>query len=715
MRSFLQKKRVYLIIMGVLLCVSCARAIKIKNFSDLVRFFPKTAEEIYIRVDQYMQEVQEVINKIIALKPEERSFETVALAFDRVSYFSNLKIFLDSLEALEMVSPNDQVRKAARDNILKIKNFKIDQLDHNRKLYDVFKAYKETSLEYLSEEREYFLEKIIRDYEKAGLHLPEKLFKKVKRIKKKIKKLEQEFITNISEDQTILKIKRKKLAGIDKGFIKNYFKKDRRGNCFLDCSTCHAFIGDCKMEETRKKFFITYNNQAFQNREVLQKIMEKRDELAQLLGFESYAHFDIEDQMAKTPQAVFDFLNLLQEKISKKAQEEFELLTHNLPKGITLMQNGKIKPWDEEYIKEWYIRKHFDIDLEKVSKYFPIDNVIRQMFEICEEFFGVKLKITQAKGLWHKNVDLVEVYSEDGTLMGYILLDLYKRKNKFTLPYVRQIAPVVTGYGPGANLIITSFEKSTGKKFMFLDDLEDLFHEFGHALHDLLGRTDFATFSGLNVKMDFVEMPSLLFEFWPFEKEMLKRISCHYRTKKPLADEIIDKIVALRKFYVGNVLQEDCVFARLALEYFGKNENKDPQEIYQAIKSAMRPHIDICEQDNKYASFHHFGISEYTSKYYSYLWAQVFALDILSEIRDNDFHSEIGKKYVQEILSKGGNVEPDILLKNFLGRKPNKDAFFEMYGILQLKPWEGRLRRRKRNRGVTDIGDRDPKRRKIKF
>ena len=724
MGKVLHKKIIFLVIMGALLCVSCAQAMRMQGVSDLVNLFPKTAEEMTARVVQYMQEAQEEIDKIIAIRPQDRSFETVALALDRISCFSNLAIFLQSLEVLELVSPDSQVREAARDMILKIENFKIEQIDHNKKLYNVFKAYEKTSYcEYLSAEKRYFLEQTTGDYERDGLGLSKDLFDTVKRLKKELKKLEQEFITNITEDKTKLIIKRKELVGIDKGYIRN-FKKDRKGNCILNCVDCYAFIGSCKEEETRKKLFITYNNQACpQNRVVLQKMMEKRDKLAQLLGFESYTHFDVDDQMAKTPKAVCDFLELLQEKISKKVEREFALLARNLPDEVTLTPDSKIKSWDEEYIKEWYIRNHFDVDLEKVSKYFPVDHVIDKMLEICEQFFGVRFNRAQVNGLWHQDVDLVEVYSQDGDFIGYILLDLYQRKNKYALPSMIQIVPAVTGHGPGANIIIAGFEKTTGNKaFLSLDDLESLFHEFGHAVHDLLGRTDMASFSGSNVIIDFAETPSQMLELWPFEKEMLKKISCHYRTKQPLADDTIDEILALRNFYQGNALQEECVFALFCLQCFSKSEDQDPKRIYKTIKSAMRTHIDMCEQDNKYASFYHVGMSEYISKYYAYLWSKVFAVDIFHEIKKHGFgNAEIGKKYVQEILCKGGSVDPSILLKNFLGRASRLDSFFDKYGLLQQEAqegsrvWAGRLRKRKREPEQIDIDEPSLKRRKIDY
>jgi len=688
MKRVLYKKRILLVIFSLLLCVSCVRAMRMQSQADLANLFPKSSDEITAKTKQYIYEAQEKIDKIIAIKPQNRSFETVALALDRVSSFNDLTIFLNVLRVVELVNPDTQVREVAQDNILNIENFFIEQVSNNKRLYEVLFAYNQVvQRENLSEQQKYFLQETIKNYQRLGLGLPEKKLEKIKILQKELGLLQQQYGANIAIDKTKVIVKPKYLAGMDRDFI-GALEKNGEGDCILglDYPTYFAIMDSCEIEETRKKMYIAFNNRAYpENKAVLQEIMEKRDELAKILGFESYVHFDLDDQMAKTPQRVLDFLVLLRERSEKKAQKEFKLLSSNLPAGVTLTQDNKIKPWDEAYIKKCYKKKYFNIDQQKIVEYFPTKHVISKMFELCEQFFGVRFNVTQVKDLWHEDVILVELYSGENILIGYILLDLYPRKNKFTHACSEPIVPVVTGYGPGANIIVTNFAKPTQNKpsLMSLFDMKVLFHELGHALHALLGRTDLATFAGFNVKDDFVEAPSQMLDEWPTQKEILKKISCHYKTKEVLSDEDIEKIVKLDSFAADLYVQERCFKSFLSLQYFSKNQDTDPKKIYDDIRSTMRSHIAMCEQNNMYASFIHLPLPMYAAKYYCYLWAKVFSIDILYEIKKHGFaNAEIGKKYVQEVLSKGGSVDPGILLKNFLGRATNYDAFFDRYGLI---------------------------------
>ena len=231
--------------------------------------------------------------------------------------------------------------------------------------------------------------------------------------------------------------------------------------------------------------------------------------------------------------------------------------------------------------------------------------------------------------------------------------------------------------------VIANFPKATSTKPALFKraDVRTFFHELGHALHGMLGRTTIASYAGPRVKSDFVEMPSQMLEEWLWEKEVLQQVSCHYETGASLPDALIEKIIASKNFDAGYVMQRQAFLATVSLEYFKAGADKDLDALMQTIFERTRPQFAYDSQTHRYASFAHLAASLYGSKYYSYLWSKVFALDLFSVIKAHHFSREIGKKYVADVLSKGGSKDPKELLVAFLGREPQQDAFFKDMGL----------------------------------
>lgn len=230
--------------------------------------------------------------------------------------------------------------------------------------------------------------------------------------------------------------------------------------------------------------------------------------------------------------------------------------------------------------------------------------------------------------------------------------------------------------------MIANFPKSTATKPSLLKrgDVQTFFHEFGHALHALLGRTHTASLAGTNVKRDFVEMPSQMLEEWLTDASILKELSCHYVTGKQLPDELIERILSLKHFDSGSFVQRQLMLSLLALELYKDGEHKDIYALYKELFNRTRHFVAYEPEDHMYASFGH--LTGYGAKYYGYMWSKVFALDMFDEIKKQGLlNPVIGKKYVTEVLAKGGSQDPDEMLKNFLGREPNQKAFLRDLGL----------------------------------
>ena len=658
-----------------------------KTVADVVNVFPKSVADIEKRVELSISSAKDGIVKFLSLKPQERNFDNTPRALDRVE--AGFGIVANGIEVLETISPKEDIRNACHQAALKLREFAIEAF-FNKDLYLAFKDYVDGNAkkEDLNSEEKYFLQESMHNYVRHGFDLPDYEFNKVKDINKELAKLGLEFDTNINTDQSSIKVKEEDLKGLEPHFLEN-LEKAEEGGYILKCDYPSYFevMENCSVEKTRKDLFFTFMNRAYpKNITLLNNIIAKRDELAHMLKFDSYSHLDLDSQMVKNPKRAQEFLKELSVKTKKKETEEFKKLIEELPEGIQLDKDGKMSAWDFSFVKNQYKKKHFDVDEREIAKYFPVENTIEKIFEIYQQFLGLEFKQVKADDLWHDEVKIIEILDKtDKEVRGYLFLDLYPRANKYSHACMCDIVSTTKHKNekvPSVIVVIANFPKATKDRPALLkhDDVTTFFHEFGHAMHGLLGRTELASFSGTSVKRDFVEMPSQMFEEWMWDKQMLQNVSKHYQTNKPLSDKLIDKKIELKKFGSGYFVTRQCWLSLLALEYFATGAQKDTDEIKKKLHEEYLGNIRFEPDSHFQASFGH--LVGYGAKYYGYMWSKVFALDLFYEVKKHgllDFN--IGKKLEVQILGKGGSVAPDILLKNFLGRDPNQEAFLEDLGI----------------------------------
>lgn len=299
---------------------------------------------------------------------------------------------------------------------------------------------------------------------------------------------------------------------------------------------------------------------------------------------------------------------------------------------------------------------------------------------IYQKFFGLTFEKITIDGLWHEDVQALSV-SKDGILRGYILLDLFPRENKYNHVAELNIVNAIRRSGklhPAVTIVMANFPRPTeNKPALFLrNDVIIFFHEFGHALHDILGATELFMNSGTEVKQDFVELPSQMLEEWMWQPQFLKLISKHYITGQPLSDELIEKILSHRNYASGSYTLEQIFYASVSLELFKAGAHKDIHALVHKLFDQFYTNVAYQDDVHFYANFNH--LTNYGAKYYGYLWSKVYALDVFDSIKRHDFSPEIGQKYSDTILSKGGADDPMHLLHNFLGREPHADAFFKV-------------------------------------
>ncbi len=664
---------------------------RIQSVDDIKKLFPQTPQEIQEQVAQYLSQAKKQIEAIIAIPADQRTFENTAQALDDLVSRSDLAVKDGVFSVVEYVYPEDDMRNTAHDVVLEISNFFVDNIGNNKRLYQAFKAYVEGNArnEQLNDEQQYFLQETMKDFKRAGLDLPDEELEKVKELKKAVSKLKLEFDRNIAQDNRTITVTLDELKGIDDEFIET-LKKTDDGNYILgvDYPTYFRVMEHCAVANTRKRLYETFSNRAYpENEPLLKQIIALRDQLATLLGFDSYAALDLDSQMVKTPQHAQQFLADLIPLAVKKADQELDEFIKELPESVHLRDDGRVNAWDVGYLKSKYKEKHFKIDERAISEYFPMQQTIEALLDIYQQFMSVVFKEVPITGMWHEEVRLIEVYDSSGTqLLGYLLLDLHPRSNKYSHAAHAGMVPALQLPDgrrlPDISLVMANFPKPTKDKpaLLMRNDVSTFFHEFGHAMHALLGATQLGSFSGTSVKTDFVELPSQMLEEWLWDKAIIKKVSSHYKTGAPLPDEMIDNIIALKRYDSGSSVLTQIGYALFSLDLYTSGIHKDPYTMLHALIEKLKPRIFFGPEYRMYTSFGH--LTGYGAKYYGYLWSKVFALDLFEEINKKGLlNSEIGQRYVQTIIGKGGSKDPNEMLKDFLGREPRQDAFIKDLGL----------------------------------
>lgn len=658
------------------------------NTKEHVRdLFPATPADIVQRTDNALAQAQKDVEAVIACSVEERTFDNTVRALDYL--LARVRMTIAPMSTLKDVSPDADIRKACQEAIIKTQNFTVDMISNNRDLYRAVKEYavEKAENEKLNAEECRFLEETVKDFEKSGLGLPDDQLEEVKALKKELAQLGLEFMTNVNNDQSSITVTRQELTGLDDDFISS-LKTDEQGNYIVgtDHPTYVAVMQECSVESTRNNLWVAYNNRAHpQNDVILKRVIKLRDQLAKKLGFASYADLGIDDEMAKTPERVRDFLQDLLNKSEKKLHEEFALLKTKLPNGIVLTEDSKIKPWDFNYISTQYKKKYLELDQKEIQQYFSMQKTLDAMLAIYSQFLGVQFKEELLDGLWHSDARYVSVH-KNGQIVGHLLLDLHPRENKYGHACAAtKVAAMKTKTGeiyPAVVIVLANFPKPTVEKPSLLKhhDVITLFHEFGHAVHMLLGATEMSGFSGTSVKLDFVEVPSQMFEEWVYDTEMLRRISSHYKTGEPLSDTLIAKIQENKRFGQGFFVQRQARLSLLALDLYASGEDKNPLTLKKVLFSSLSPDLLYDDRDHMTSSFIH--LIGYGAGYYCYLWSKVYALDLFKHIEKSGlFDQKIGREYLDKVIGRGGSVDPEELIKDFLGRESSADAFFADLGM----------------------------------
>lgn len=652
----------------------------------LIRLFPKTKEAIRQRVDNTINEAIKQIHYLTSIPAHKRTFENTVRQFDGVT--AGLAITSALLQALRQVY-DKQFHETLESELKRLQDFTIDQLIKNHSIYQAIIEYAEgnSKKESLLPDEQFFLQETIDEFKRNGINLAQKDREEVAQLQKKISLLCTQFETNIIKPTEPLACTRAELAGLDKEFI-NSLERGSDGKYLLplNMAVTTLVLNHCEVSRTRERYWVAWYNRAYpENNKTLTDLIAARGAFAHKVGFNSFAQLSLSNLMAKTPNQASAFLKELDETSREKYLLDIATYKKNIPTSVSLTPDGKFQPWDFNYVVESYKKRHFNIDNEVLANYFPTDQTIDRMLSIFEQFLNLEFRREPLEWQWHKDVRYVGVYSKDGSLEGHLLLDLFPRPGKYSHACAHGLVSGLKTVGGQIRqpvvFIVTNFPKPTASKpsLLKIADVRTLFHEFGHAITEILGKTNMAGFSGNNVRHDFVEVMSQLFEEWPSDTHILKFLSSHYKTGKPLDSATINRIISSKKVNSGFFIQQMVARSQYSLACYGPGK-KDPVAISNILEKPFESEIKKDPRTHFCCSFIH--LASYNARYYGYLWAEVYSHDFFATIKAKGLlNGVVGKQLINIVMSKGGSVEPDVLAREFLGRPVSIIPFRQNYGL----------------------------------
>ncbi|PSG91677.1 M3 family metallopeptidase [Aurantibacter aestuarii] len=648
---------------------------------------------------QLIEEAREEI-KAITTNHEAPTFENTieALEFSGQQLDRVTSIFFN----LNSAETNDEIQKIAQDVSPLLTEFGND-ITLNEALFERVKTVYNNKEQFnLTPEQTTLLDKKYKSFSRNGANLNEVDKTKLREIDKKLAALKLKFGENILAETNKfqhLVTNEEELKGLPDG-AKEAAKqlaeaKDLEGWLFtLDYPSYIPVMTYAENRDLRKTLSLAFGSKGFHNddldnQQIVLDIANLRYQRAQLLGYQTHAHFVLEERMAKNPESVKTFLNELLEKAKPAALREYDNLKMFAKETDNLEDFQK---WDSGFYAEKLKQKLFNLDDEKLKPYFKLENVINGAFTVAEKLFNLEFHEIDSVDKYHEDVLTYEVTNSNGDFIALFYADFFPRSGKrngaWMTSYKPQFVKNEEEERPHVS-IVCNFTKPTKTKpsLLTFNEVTTLFHEFGHALHGMLANTTYPSLSGTSVFWDFVELPSQVLENWCYEKEALELFATHYETEEVIPMELIEKIKESATFHEGMQTLRQLSFGLLDMSWHAVDPsditNVKAHETMAFENTKLHPDV---ESNCMSTAFAHIFQGGYSSGYYSYKWAEVLDADAFEFFKETGiFNLETGTKFQKYVLSQGGTVDPMTLYKNFRGKEPNPDALLRRAGLIELK------------------------------
>jgi len=659
--------------------------------------FEKIKNEHYMPAfEKGMAEHIAEIDAIVA-NEDKADFENTIVAMD------NSGALLDKVKStfftLKSANTDDEMKQIAKDVSEKLAKHG-DDIILNAGLFQKVKAvYDSRDKMDLNTEQATLLEKTYKSFVRSGANLNEVDKTRLREINIKLSELTLNFGDNMLEETNAFKLiikDEKDLAGLPEAVIKEAeaaAKADSMEGKWLftvQKPSMIPFLQFAENRELREKIHKAYymrgdNDNENDNKKNVSDIAKLRVERANLLGYKTHAHFVLDNNMAKDPKNVYDLLNQVWEKalpFSQKEAKELQAMIDN--------EGGdfKLQPWDWWFYAEKLRKEKFNFNKEELRPYFQLENALNGVFTVANKLYGIEFVENKDIPVYHKDVTAYEVKEADGTHIGIVFYDPFPRDSKRGGAWMtsfrkqshrggKEITPVIS--------IVTNFSKPVGNKpaLLSFNEVQTLFHEFGHGLHGLLSKCTYYRTSGTSTPRDFVELPSQIMEHWAAEPEVMKMYAKHYETGETIPDELIEKLEKSSLFNQGFITCEFLAAGLMDMEWHTQTEVKDFDvrefETNYLKEIGLIPEIIVRYRSTYFA---HIFAGGYSAGYYGYTWAEVLDADAFQAFKETSlFDQKTALAFRQNILEKGGTDDPMKMYIAFRGKKPSIEPLLKGRGL----------------------------------
>ena len=701
-------KKILLMIMsaGVLLGIdSCNRTEDVSDnpfFSEWdTPFGIPPFEKIYAR--HYLPAVQEGIRqerheiKEIANNREEPTFDNVILAYTRTGKFLKRTLLVfENLCAADMTDSLQQLQAEIQPLLTQHNN----DIMLNKKLFSRIKQVYDNRLSMnLDAQQSRLLEKIYRSFVRNGAELSDSDQDKLRKLDEKIAGFEIVFANNLLEEMNRFKLiveDTSDLSGLPasiKEMASSAAKAagmDGKWVFTLDKPSLIPFMQYSDQAELRKQLYEGYLNRCnhddkYDNKGVADSLVNLRLERARLLGYDSHAAYMLENRMAKTPKLVYSLLNKLWVPAMLNADRERDVLQEMKSKSGA---GDTLEMWDWWYYAEKLRKSKYDLDDEMLRPYFSLDGVRKGIFSLVDSLYGITFKPVSDAPVYHKECETYEALDRDGSHLGVIIMDFFPRKGKgvgaWCTTYREQSYEQETRVAPVTS-IVCNFTRPSGDvpALLTLDEVNTFFHEFGHAIHNLVSDV---RYEGLqHVAIDFVELPSQIMENWSVAPRMLKQYARHYLTGEVIPDVLVDKIQKSRLFNQGFLSTEYLAAAYLDMDYHGLQEPILGKNILDIESYFMEGRMITPQVAPRYRTtyFQHIFAGGYSAGYYSYIWSEVLDADAFHAFEETGdiFNREVANRF-RTLMAKGGSEDEEQLYREFRGKEADIEYLIQRRGLI---------------------------------
>lgn len=551
--------------------------------------------------------------------------------------------------------------------------------EEDRLLYNCYKGFVDGGAALPSEKKER-LRALSDEMSTLSLTYGQNVLKDEKRYKLHIQ--DEATIKDMPETARLLAAEKAKREGYADGWLFD-----------LSAPSFFAFMKHCPNRELRKQMYeakmsVGFVDNEYNNEALIRKMVNGRIEEAQLLGYETFAHYALHDRMAKKPEAVYDLLDKLLEAYKPKAKEELETIQAWASTRTSSTDDCTIEPWDWAYWSEQYKQTHYALDDEMMRPYFELGRVTEGVFGLATRLYGLTFEERKDVPVYHPDVKVYKVSDEDGSYIGLLYTDFFPREGKQSGAWMNNLKDQEEGQRPHIIIVMNFTPPSADRpSLLTAGEVETFLHEFGHALHGMLSQCRFSSLSGTSVARDFVELPSQLMENWLTEKTFLDTFARHYQTHEPMPSDLVDKLLSARNYLAANGACRQLSFGYLDMAWHGLKDPVDENMDIKAFEEKAWEKALILPPSPKTAvmstAFGHIFSGGYAAGYYGYKWAEVLDADAFAAFQEEGiFNRKVADRFRHEVLERGDTADPMDLYVAFRGHEPDITPLLRRTGII---------------------------------